>query len=83
VYLFDWRSRSTIEKYLPKAVEKLQLQASGFHAIRKMRENEWIHVYGYPPHLAAYLCGHSLAVQEKHYLHKPTAKQLQTMIERV
>jgi integrase len=82
-YLFGWRGKDSIARYLREAVKDLQLPATGFHAIRKMRENEWIHVYGYPPHLAAYLCGHSLAVQEKHYLQKPTAKQLQTMIERV
>jgi integrase len=63
--------------------EALGVEPRGFHAIRKMRENEWIDDEGVPPHVAAYLCGHSVAVQEKNYRKKPRAAELKKLLQPV
>ncbi len=39
-----------------------------FHAIRKMRENELIKIYKNEPKVVADFIGHTLAIQQKHYL---------------
>ncbi|MCX6147130.1 MAG: hypothetical protein NTW25_07740 [Candidatus Kapabacteria bacterium] len=39
-----------------------------FHAIRKMRENELIKLYKNEPKVVADFMGHTLAIQQKHYL---------------
>jgi integrase len=81
--VFRWNTMPILQRTLKATCEALAIQPRGFHAIRKMRENEWIDDEGLPPHLAAYLCGHSVAVQEKNYRTKPRAAELVKLLKSV
>lgn len=78
--VFRWNTLPRIQEYLRETCVSLGIEPRGFHAFRKMRENEWIDEYKFPPHVAAYLCGHSVAVQEKNYRKKPRAAELEKLI---
>lgn len=78
--VFRWNTLPRIQEYMRETCEALKIAPRGFHALRKMRENEWIDEEGLPPHVAAYLCGHSVAVQEKNYRKKPRAAELEKLI---
>lgn len=78
--VFHWRTMPRIQEMMRETCEALGIAPRGFHALRKMRENEWINEHKLPPHLAAYLCGHSVAVQEKNYRKKPRAAELEKLI---
>jgi len=80
VSVFRWNTLPRIREMLRTTCVALGIEPRGFHAIRKMRENEWIDDEGMPPHVAAYLCGHSVAVQEKNYRKKPRAAELEKLI---
>jgi integrase len=80
VSVFRWNTLPVIQRLMKATCEALAIEARGFHAIRKMRENEWIDDEGIPPHIAAYLCGHSVAVQEKSYRKKPRATELKNLL---
>lgn len=78
--VFHWTTMPRIQEMMRRTCTALGVEPRGFHAIRKMRENEWIDDEGLPPHVAAYLCGHSVAVQEKNYRKKPRAAELEKLI---
>jgi integrase len=78
--VFRWNTLPRIQEMIRETCEALKIEPRGFHAIRKMRENEWIDSEGVAPHVAAYLCGHSVAVQEKNYRKKPRAAELEKLI---
>ncbi len=78
--VFHWTTLPRIQSYMRDACTGIGIESLGFHAIRKMRENEWIDDEGLPPHVAAYLCGHSVAVQESNYRKKPRASELEKLI---
>lgn len=78
--VFRWNTLPRIQEYMRETCEALGIEPRGFHALRKMRENEWIDEHKLPPHVAAYLCGHSVAVQEKNYRKKPRAAELEKLI---
>jgi integrase len=79
-YLFHWKTPKQVTDMLKQTAESLGFKARGFHSIRKMRENEWIDDYKYPPHVAAMLCGHSVEIQQKYYRQKPTWSQVEDHI---
>jgi hypothetical protein len=79
--LFRWNTLPRIQEYMKLTCEALEIEPRDFHAIRKMRENEWIDSEGVAPHVAAYLCGHSGAVQEKNYRKKPRAAELEQLLQ--
>jgi integrase len=78
--VFRWKTMPRIQEMMRVTCQALDIEPRGFHAIRKMRENEWIDENGLAPHVAAYLCGHSVAVQEKNYRKKPRAAELEKLI---
>jgi integrase len=78
--VFHWNTMPKIQARMRLTCEALSIEPRGFHAIRKMRENEWIDSEGVAPHVAAYLCGHSVAVQEKNYRKKPRAAELEKLL---
>lgn len=80
VHVFRWTTLPRIQDAMRETCTALGIEPRGFHAIRKLRENEWIDEYGMAPHVAAYLCGHSVAVQEKNYRKKPRAAELERLI---
>lgn len=78
--VFRWKTMPRIQEMMRETCASLNIVPRGFHAVRKMRENEWIDSEGLAPHVAAYLCGHSVAVQEKNYRKKPRAAELEKLI---
>ena len=79
--VFRWKHPSpyTVE-YMHTTRKALGIVPRGFHALCKIRENEWIDVYKFPPYVTAYLCTHSVVVQEKNYRKKPRATVLEKLI---
>lgn len=78
--VFRWSTLPVCQRQMKATCEALGIVPRGFHAIRKMRENEWIDEEGVPPHVAALLAGHSVAVQEASYRKKPKAAELEKLL---
>jgi integrase len=68
--LFYWKAYAKLELWLRKGLREMNIRGEGrnFHSIRKMFENKMLNEMKLPAHIVAQIIGHTVAVQQKHYL---------------
>lgn len=68
-------------EHLAKAINELGIETKlSFHGIRKMRENELIKIYKNDIGLVAKFIGHTVAVQQKHYITELTVEEIKSSL---
>lgn len=81
--LFYWKAYAKLELWLRRGLEDLEIKGEGrnFHSIRKMFENMLLNEMKLPAHIAAQIMGHTVAIQQKHYLKALSVEELTKTIE--
>lgn len=81
--LFGYTSYAILERRIKEARQYIGIKEDfNFHAIRKMRENQWLNDYKFERHFVARLCGHSKDVQGRHYMKELEADELSEYLSR-
>ena len=81
--LFTWTAYAILQLWLRDALVELGIPAGGrsFHSIRKWFENHLLNQMMLPAHITAQILGHTVAIQQKHYLKKLNADELEQTIQ--
>lgn len=68
--LFTWTTYAKLQYRMRMAIEHLGIEGKGrnFHCLRKWFENYLLNQMRMPAHITAQILGHTVAIQQKHYL---------------
>lgn len=80
--IFSWIASEKPRKHLRNAVKELNITVTGFHAIRRFRENQLANELDLPPRIVAALLGHTERIQKKHYLKELSGIQIEKLLQK-
>ncbi len=80
--LFTWTTYAKLQYRMRVAAAELKIEGKGrnFHCLRKWFENHLLNQMRMPAHIAAQILGHTVAIQQKHYLKNLSANELEQTI---
>lgn len=81
--LFTWTTYAKLQAQMRRALADLGIQGQGrnFHCLRKWFENHLLNKMRMPAHITAQILGHTVAIQQKHYLKALNINEMEETIQ--